>query len=64
MKRKPTTDDDVELVPIPLDRETIARLARLGRLVDDHPMRIAGSILHDVLKDDEDAHILDAATLN
>lgn len=39
-------DDDIEVVPIPLDRETIANLARLGRALGEHPTQyVARSIL-------------------
>lgn len=46
-------DDEIEEVVIPLDRVTIARLARLSRIVGDHPTSVAASLLHDILKDDE-----------
>lgn len=49
-------DDDVEDVPIPLDRETIERLARFGRAVGRHPRDVAGALLRDLLIDDELAH--------
>lgn len=49
----PFDDDEAEIVPIPLDRETIARLARLARFVGDNPIRCASSLLHDLMRDDE-----------
>jgi len=60
-------DDDYELVPIPLDRETRRRLVELSRVVHYDPARLASSLLHDLLKDDEDAHTLaprNRSTLN
>lgn len=53
---QPPENDDLEFVPIPLDRETIAALARLGRFCGEHPAKIAGKLLRDVVKDDELAH--------
>lgn len=61
------TNDDTEIVPIPLDAETRVRLARLARFVGDHPVKVAASLLHDLLRDDEDAELLcglDARKLN
>ncbi len=57
-------DDDVEVVPIPLDRETIERLIRLARLVGMHPVGCASSLLHDLMRDDEVTNVcaLDAST--
>lgn len=49
-------DDAIEFVPIPLDRETIVSLARLGRMLGQHPAKIAGELLRDVVKDDALAH--------
>lgn len=53
-------DDDVELVPVPMGRETRRRLARLAEIVEDGPTRVAASLLRDLLRDDEDAHKLNA----
>lgn len=52
-------DDDVELVPVPMDRETRRRLVELSKVIGDQPYRVAGSLLRDVLKEDEDAHAFD-----
>lgn len=49
-------DDDFEIVPIPLDRETLAQLARLGKFLGEHPVRLASMLLRDVVKDDAMAH--------
>lgn len=48
--------DDVEIVPIPLDRETRANLAALARVIGEHPVKLAGALLRDVVKDDAMAH--------
>lgn len=45
--------DDVEYIPIPLDRETLARLARFARAIGKHPTRCAAELLHDLMRDDE-----------
>lgn len=43
-------DADVEIVPMPLDRETIAHLVRLGRILGQHPLQVlAPSILRDAV---------------
>lgn len=59
-------DDEIEMVPIPLDRETIARLARLGRAIGKHPTKAAGELLRDLLRDDEMAHagLIEVTRLN
>lgn len=48
--------NDVELVPIPLDRETRERLVLLARVVGKHPAKTAGELLRDLLREDEMAH--------
>jgi hypothetical protein len=45
--------EDVEYVPIPMDRETRARLVQLATLVQGCPVKVAGSLLHDLLRDEE-----------
>lgn len=59
-------DNEIELVPIPLDRETIERLARLGRMVGKHPVKCAGELLRDLLRDDEMEHggLIETTRLN
>lgn len=49
-------DDDFEFVPIPLDRETLAQLGRLGKFLGEHPIKLASMLLRDVVKDDAMAH--------
>ena len=51
-------DDDTELLPISLDGVTVARLCRLARACGDHPAKIAASLLHDLLADDEAANVI------
>lgn len=50
-------EDDIEDVPIPLDRDTITRLVRFSRDVGKHPRDVAGALLRDLLKEDEEAHL-------
>lgn len=47
----------IELVPIPLDRETLSRLARFGADVGKHPQIVAAELLRELLIDDEAAHL-------
>lgn len=54
---KPSQEDEVEDVPIPLDRDTITRLVRFSRDVGQHPRDVAGALLRDLLKEDEEAHL-------
>ena len=46
-------DADDELVPIPMDRETRARLVKLSIVTGAKPSRLAASLLRDVLREDE-----------
>ena len=46
---------------VQFDYETRQRLKRLCQICNDHPVSVIESIIRHVLKDDEDAHILDAA---
>lgn len=46
-------DDEIELVPVPMDRATRARLARFARLSGDRAVMAAGAILRDVLADED-----------
>lgn len=46
-------DDDVELVPIPMDRETRTRLVRFAKAIGKPPVDAAGSLLSTLLVDDE-----------
>jgi hypothetical protein len=48
----PVFDDD-DVLPIVVDAETRARLWQLAALVRDSPLRVAASLLHDVLREDE-----------
>jgi hypothetical protein len=44
-------------IKIPLDGETAERLRNFSDLCHAAPERIAASLLHDVLKDDEEANL-------
>ncbi len=48
---------------VPLIGETRARLDGLARFTGDDPVAIAASLLHDVLEDDESAHVSPADVL-
>lgn len=50
-------DDDVVYFRIPLGTETVARLMEVADISHADPVRVAASLLHDVLKDDEAAHL-------
>jgi hypothetical protein len=60
-RRTMPKDHDIEEVPIPLDRESIERLARLGRACGQHPLDCAAALLRDLLIEDERVNI-DALT--
>jgi hypothetical protein len=49
-------DDDVDDLPVPLDRETRRWLADLARASGAHPRELIASMLHDIRRDDERAH--------
>lgn len=44
-------------ISIPLDGETAARLQNLSDVCHAAPTNIAASLLHDILKDDEEANL-------
>lgn len=50
----------VRWLSIPLDAKTAERLAHLSDVCHNDPVRVAASLLHDVLADDEQAHFLEA----
>jgi hypothetical protein len=52
--------DDRPKVRLVLDvsEETLVRLQNLSDFCHADPRTVAASLLHDILKDDEDAHIL------
>lgn len=56
---KTRRDDDVEDVPIPLDRATVERLAKFARATGEHPRDAAAALLSALLIDDEAAHAHD-----
>lgn len=57
----PDKSERVEEVPIPLDADSIARLARLARACGRHPIDLAADLLRDLLIEDERVNI-DAPT--
>lgn len=48
--------EDEEELPIPLDGETLGRLARFARACGKHPARAAAELLRDLLIEDDAAH--------
>jgi hypothetical protein len=50
------SDDDFEILPVPVDSATLSRLARLARDAGTNPLECAGALLRDLLIDDERAH--------
>lgn len=50
--------DDVAIISIPVDAETYRRLTSLADICHADPKKVAASLLHDILKDDEEAHEL------
>lgn len=55
---KSERDNDTVWVRIPLDGTTAIRLLRLSDAIKEDASKIAASLLHDILQDDEDAHNL------
>ena len=53
-RKKPWTET---VLPVPLDAETEARLFRLSVICRDDPVSLAANLLHDILLDDELAHV-------
>lgn len=50
--------EEVVWVRIPLPAETAQRLRALADVCHNDQAAVAASLLHDILKDDEDAHFL------
>ena len=46
-------NDDTITIEVEIDDETEARLLRLSRVCGDSPGKIASSLLHDILADDQ-----------
>ena len=53
MSPSPREEDDVELVPVPMGRETRARLVRFARATGRKPQDAAAALLDDLLVEDE-----------
>lgn len=51
--------DDITLITIPVDGDTLRRLMQIADMSHAAPKSVAASILRDVLKDDEEAHLLE-----
>lgn len=47
-------------IEIELDEWTAERLQRLAACCEDDPRRVAASLLHDILRDDEETNCLGA----
>lgn len=50
---------EISYIRIPVSPETKERLLHVANMSHADPEAVAGSIVHDVLKDDEEAHFLD-----
>ena len=60
-------DDDTITIEVEIDDETEAHLLRLSRVCGDSPGKIAASLLHDILADDQTFNEVEAirpASLN
>lgn len=49
-------DDDVELVPVPMDRAMRVLLVGMSRQAGKHPTELAAALLRDTLVEDALAH--------
>lgn len=56
MANHPKDHDGVIWITVPLDSRTAERLQHLSDVCHDAPTNVAASLLHDILKDDADAH--------
>jgi hypothetical protein len=54
-------DHEVVCIPIPLTPETVRRLQALSDICHADPVKVAASLLRDILADDEEAHFLENA---
>jgi 2-keto-4-pentenoate hydratase len=54
-------DVDIELVPVPMDRETRQRLVKFAAAIDKQPIHAAAQLLRDLLSDDEFYEAAEAA---
>lgn len=52
------TDDTPNVLPLELGNKTMARLLRLAAACGDSPEKIAASLLHDILADDEAVNVM------
>lgn len=52
-------NEPVLWLPVPLSGETLRRLTKLADICHADPKAVAASLLNDILKDDEDAHLLE-----
>lgn len=50
-------DEEVVYFRVPMCMETVARLMEVADISHADPVAVAASLLHDVLKADEDAHL-------
>jgi len=57
-------DDDVDVLPIDLDRQTRLRLKRLSAATGKHPRELATSLLREMLEDDDRENRLDPPRMN
>ena len=52
-----TSKNEIVWVTVPLDAETAERLRHLSDICHADEKSVAASLLHDILKDDEEAHV-------
>lgn len=57
MMNLPEDDSSTIWIKVPVDGETARRLAALSDVCHADPIKVAASLLHDVLADDEEANI-------
>ena len=56
MSKRFRPEADVEFVPIPLDRESRELLKHFAGVVGKPPITVAAELLHDLLREDLEAH--------
>lgn len=52
-------EDFVDVIQVPVNAETLRRLMKIADMSHAAPKAVAAALLHDLLKDDEEAHLLE-----
>lgn len=61
MADRPKDPDGIIWISVPLDADTAAMLEALSNECHADPVKVAASLIHDVLRDDSETHFLISA---